>query len=88
MGEAKHTRLWESQISRSDRWVKKPHLPYEQKGLSGGPASGNHGGLVAPPCKKVTNLCMTCALHVVGTVRRGGTTHCLSLWRGAILCSS
>lgn len=46
----------ESQISRSDRWVKKPRLPYEQERLSGGPASGNRGGLVAPSCKNSPKL--------------------------------
>lgn len=53
--------MGETQISRSDRWVKKPRLRYEAKRLSGGPAAGNRGGLVAPPCKNnhklVCDLC-------------------------------
>lgn len=74
----------ESQISRSDRWVKKPRLPYEQERLSGGPASGNRGGLVAPSCKNSPKLVyMTCALHV-GRY----SAESLSLWCGASLCSS
>lgn len=83
--------MGETQISRSDRWVKKPRLRYEAKRLSGGPAAGNRGGLVAPPCKNNHKLvCDLCPPR--GSVQyeegRGGTTQCLSLWCGASLCSS
>lgn len=68
--------MGETQISRSDRWVKKPRLRYEAKRLSGGPASGNREGLVVPPCKNYHKLvCDLCPPRESIHYESGGGGH-------------